>query len=204
MEELNRGDKESTVNTAGTVGTVSIIGAAGTVTVVAHCLLNPLTRVKGLHTISFQAEGPLIQLPCPETLYMGLDRWAVTRNQMDVPEFRRFCRSLIVHYADLLEMLAKKGYRIRILGVAGSPSCGVCTTSSGYTGGRVRECEHAHVAGRGIFMEELMEEMERRGVKVTAEEIRQDCLGKRMNEAEFESMPGIAPVQREGIDRFDS
>lgn len=143
--------------------------------VVAHCLLNPSTRVKGLRPLEFhlhpEAEGPLIQLPCPEALYMGLDRWAVTRNQLDVPEFRRFCRSLLTHYADIIEMLAKKGFRIRIMGVAGSPSCGVCTTSSGYTGGRVRECEHSHVAGRGIFMEELLAEMERRGVPFECEEV---------------------------------
>ena len=110
-------------------------------------------------------------MPCPEALYMGLDRWAVTRNQLDVPEFRRFCRSLIVHYADLLEMLARQGKRIKIVGLAGSPSCGVDTTSSGYAGGRVRECEHEHVPGKGVFMEELMVELERRGVAFRAEEI---------------------------------
>jgi predicted secreted protein len=110
------------------------------VAVLAHCLLNPYTRVKGLRPVSFRPEGPVIQLPCPEALYLGLDRWAVTRNQLDVPEFRRFCRSLILHYADLLEMLARQGTGIRIVGLAGSPSCGVDTTSLGYAGGRVREC----------------------------------------------------------------
>ncbi len=147
--------------------------------VVAHCLLNPATRVKGLKPVEFrlrpEGHGSIIQLPCPEALYMGLDRWAVTRNQLDVPEFRRFCRSLITPYADLLEMLAKKGFGIRLFGVAGSPSCGVCTTCSGYTGGRVQECEHAHPAGQGVFMEELLAELVRRGVKATAEEIGADC-----------------------------
>jgi len=132
--------------------------------VVAHCLQNPLTRVKGLQPIEFCQKGPVIQLPCPEALYLGLDRWAVTRNQLDVPEFRRFCRSMIIRYADLLEMLAKKGARIKIMGIAGSPSCGVITTSSGYSGGRVREAQHEHVSGRGIFMEELLAELVRRGV----------------------------------------
>ena len=141
------------------------------ITVLAHCLLNPFTRVKGLRPVQFRPEGPVIQLPCPEALYMGLDRWAVTSNQLDVPEFRRFCRSLIVHYADLLEMLARQGKRIKIVGLAGSPSCGVSTTSLGYGGGRVRECEHEHVAGKGVFMEELMLELERRGVAFRAEEI---------------------------------
>ena len=169
------------------------------ITVLAHCLLNPSTRVKGLRPVPFRPEGALIQLPCPEALYLGLDRWASTRNQLDVPEFRRFCRSLIVHYADLLEMLSRQGKRIKIVGLAGSPSCGVDTTSSGYAGGRVRECEHEHVTGKGIFMEEFMAELERRGISFEAEEAGHE----RMGESEFGSMPGIAPFRREEIDRFE-
>ena len=151
-------------------------GTSGTtrgpeITVLAHCLLNPSTRVKGLRPVPFQPEGPLIQLPCPEALYMGLDRWASTRNQLDVPEFRRFCWSLITQYADILEMLARQGKRIKIVGLAGSPSCGVDTTSSGYAGGRVRECEHEHVPGQGIFMEVLLAELEKRGISFEAVEM---------------------------------
>lgn len=138
--------------------------------VVAHCLLNPHTRVKGLKPLDFRPEPPLIQLPCPEALYLGLDRWAVTRNQLEVPEFRRFCRSLIKHYADLIEMLASKGAGIRIVGVAGSPSCGILTTSAGYLGGRVRESHHEHVPGMGVFMEELTRELESRRITFEARE----------------------------------
>lgn len=169
------------------------------VTVMAHCLLNPLTRVKGLEPLEFSPAGPTMQLPCPEALHLGTERWAVTRNQLDVPQFRQFCRSLIVHYADLLEMLAKEGVRVRVVGVAGSPSCGVQTTSFGYAGGRVHEAEHEHVPGRGIFMEELIGEMERRGIPYEAEEVGKKC----MNEAEFGSMPGIEPFMREERDRFE-
>ena len=141
------------------------------VRVVAHCLLNPLTRVKGLEPLTYRVEGPTVQLPCPEALYLGLERWAVTKNQLDVPEHRRFCRSLIMHYADLLQMLVRQGARLRVVGIAGSPSCGVNTTSSGYAGGRVAECEHAHVPGRGVFMEELLAELGRRGMAFHAEEV---------------------------------
>jgi predicted secreted protein len=139
--------------------------------VLAHCLQNPFTRVKGLEPISFRPKGASIQLPCPEALYLGLDRWAATKNQLDIPEFRRFCRSLIAHHVDLLEMLACRGVRIKIIGIAGSPSCGVATTSSGYAGGRVREAEHARVPGRGVFMEELLAELERRKVAFECEEL---------------------------------
>lgn len=139
--------------------------------VVAHCLLNPGTRVKGLQPRSYAPEGPVIQLPCPEAIYMGLDRWAVTRNQLDVPEFRRFCRDLLKYYADLIEMLSGQGARIKIIGVSGSPSCGTTTTSSGYEGGRVREAAHEHVPGMGVFMEELVCELKRRGVPFEMDEV---------------------------------
>lgn len=46
------------------------------------------------------------------------------------------------------------------MGLADSPSCGIVTTSSGYTGGLPRAAEHAHVSGRG-FLEELLAELER-------------------------------------------
>jgi len=60
---------------------------------------------------------------------------------------------------------------MHIVGLAGSPSCGVITTSSGYTGGLPGAAEHAHVAGRGVFMEELLAELTRRGVAFAAEEV---------------------------------
>ena len=141
------------------------------VSVAAHCLLNPLTRVKGLAPVTFRPEGPTVQLPCPEALYLGLSRWAVTRNQLDVPQFHRFCCDLIEDYVDLLEMLVHEGASLRVVGLAGSPSCGVITTSSGYTGGLPCAAEHAHVAGRGVFMEELLAELTRRGVAFAAEEV---------------------------------
>jgi predicted secreted protein len=52
-----------------------------------------------------------------------------------------------------------------------SPSCCVTTKSSGYTGGLVREYEHAHVSGRGVFMEELLAELEQRSMTVRVEEV---------------------------------
>jgi len=102
--------------------------------------------------------------PGPEALYLGLERWAVTPNQLDLPQFRRFCGGLIMPYADLMEMLGRDGVRFQVVGLSGSPSFGVATTSRGYSGGRAREQPHEHVPGRGVFMEELLAELERRGV----------------------------------------
>ncbi len=140
------------------------------ITVVAHCILNPCTRVKGLGPLCFEPASPMIQLPCPEAIYLGLDRWAVTRDQLDVPEFRRFCGRLLEPYADLMEMLSEKGYIIRIIGASGSPSCGAGTTTIGYSGGKVRAAEHEHILGMGVFMEVLTDELKRRGVSFKLEE----------------------------------
>jgi predicted secreted protein len=70
-------------------------------------------------------------------------------------------------------MMARKGATIKVVGIAGSPSCGVLSTSRGYTGGQVHEAAHAHVCGRGIFMEELLAELGRRDVVFRAEEVGQ-------------------------------
>ena len=54
---------------------------------------------------------------------------------------------------------------LEIVGVEGSPSCGVMSTTSGYTGGKIRPQDHSHISGMGVFMEEVAEEFERRGAR---------------------------------------
>ena len=132
--------------------------------VVAHCLLDPETRLAGLRPVAFAAEPPIIQLLCPEAGHLGLERWAVTKNQIDIPSYRRYCREIFAHHADLIEQFAKKGYEIEIVGVEGSPSCGIKSTTSGYTGGKIQPQDHEHVPGMGVFMEEVAGELEKRGI----------------------------------------
>jgi len=132
--------------------------------VVAHCLLNPLTRLKGIRPAKFSAEAPLIQLPCPEAGYLGLDRWAITKNQIDMPNYRRYCREVFAHQVDLVEQFAKKGFKIEVVGVADSPTCGIASTTWGYHGGKIRPEPHEHIEGKGVFMEEIESELARRGV----------------------------------------
>jgi len=132
--------------------------------VVAHCLIDPETRLAGLRPVAFAAEPPIIQLLCPEAGCLGLDRWAVTKNQIDIPSYRRYCREIFGHHADLIEQFAKKEREIEIVGVEGSPSCGISSTTSGYTGGKIRHQDHEHVPGMGVFMEEVAKELERRGI----------------------------------------
>lgn len=142
------------------------------VLVLGHCLLNPLARIKGAKPAApVEPKGAnIIQLPCPESMYLGMRRREVTKDQLDHPAYRRFCREIFTPLADMLEDLAANGVNIRIIGVPKSPSCGVTITSIGGEPGKVKEFHHTHVAGPGVFMEEIIRELERRGVKFEIED----------------------------------
>ena len=139
------------------------------VAVVAHCLLNVNTKVKGL--ARYQAVHPLVnelistghgivQLPCPEVAHLGMCRWGMTKEQYDVPAYRRLCEGLVQPVVDTLRALADDGCEIvGVWGMDGSPSCGAHMTCAGYVGGelesRVAEPVSSHVPGEGVFFSVL-------------------------------------------------
>lgn len=135
--------------------------------VLGHCLLNPLARVKGAKPAPpVDPKGAsVIQLPCPESMFLGMRRREVTKDQLDHPSYRRFCREIFTPLADMLEDLAANGFSIRIIGVPKSPSCGVRITSVGGEPGKSKEFHHSHAHEPGVFMEEIIKELIRRGVK---------------------------------------
>jgi predicted secreted protein len=140
--------------------------------VLGHCLLNPLARVKGAKPAPpVDPKGAsVIQLPCPESMFLGMRRREVTKDQLDHPSYRRFCREIFTPLADMLEDLAANGFSIRIIGVPKSPSCGVRITSVGGEPGKSKEFHHSHAHESGVFMEEIIEELKRRGVKFEIED----------------------------------
>ena len=142
------------------------------VLVIGHCLLNPLARVKGVKpALPIDTKGAnVIQLPCPEAMFFGMRRRKITKDQLDHPAYRRFCREIFTPLADLLEDLAAAGIKIKIIGVPKSPSCGVEITSVGGEPGKVKEFHHSHAPGPGVFMEEIIKELEKRNVKFEIED----------------------------------
>lgn len=154
------------------------------VAVLAHCHLNVNTKVHGLAAYA-AARGDLlrrlvdeeigiVQLPCPEATYLGIHRWGMTREQYDVPAFRRHCRALLAPVVDTLVALADDGCEIvAVYGVDGSPSCAVLSTCEGYEGGEIDLMLRgdappaAHpIAGRGILMQELADMLESAGLAI--------------------------------------
>lgn len=137
----------------------------GTLLVVAHCLLNANAKVKGLAPFGgamtevlfpfLEAGVGLIQLPCPECTFLGMRRWGMTSEQYDVPSFRAHGRQLLDPMVYQVEDALAAGYKVLgVLGVEGSPSCGVSFTCRGYQGGSCGEGKHEAYKspGRGVYM----------------------------------------------------
>jgi predicted secreted protein len=153
-------------------------GRSRRVVVVAHCHLNVNTKVRGLARYEgarADVIAPLIgqglgivQLPCPEASFLGMRRWGMTVEQYDTAAYRRHCRAILRTTIDTLRALADDGCEIEgVLGVEGSPSCGVETTCGGYTGGELEnavEQQADRIAGRGVFVDELRAMLEEAGL----------------------------------------
>lgn len=153
-----------------------------TVIVACHCILNPSAKVisqdaqaqaretalrKRALSAFVDKEIDILQLPCPEFTLYGPLRWGHVREQFDNVFFRGHCRRIlepvieqIVEYASHPERFQLAG----ILGVDGSPSCGVHKTCTGDWGGewggengaQRMPNQARETGGCGVFMEELL------------------------------------------------
>jgi len=144
---------------------------------VAHCLLNQNSKVgDGAHCAGvyspvvdvLRAKGWRIeQMPCPELAFAGLNRFWAVREQYDTAAFRRHCHKLATAVAGAIAARAGQGEEIVLVGVEGSPSMGVTITSSDpERGGRPTWPDGTPelTGGEGIFVEELHNELARRGI----------------------------------------
>ncbi len=144
---------------------------------VANCLLNQNSKVDG-GAVCPGVYPPVVrllreqgwrieQLPCPELSFTGLNRFWAVREQLDTLAYRRHCRRLAVAVAGVIELRVEEGEDVVLIGVEGSPSMGVCITSSDpRRGGRPSWPDGAPelTDGEGIFVEELRAELQRRGI----------------------------------------
>jgi predicted secreted protein len=138
---------------------------------VSHCILNPYSKAQGVlnekkleaarkaaETLLKDFETGVIQLPCPELLYKGLNRKPASRSSYDNPEFRKICREMADQVVKLVGEYEQNDVKvIAYLGVEGSPSCGVEWTHFK---------DDVSEKGKGVFTEALSEAMVNAGVKV--------------------------------------
>ncbi len=151
---------------------------------VANCLLNVNAKVEGIAEIGGAAPliGKLIekgygiiQLPCIEMAMFGTQRWGVVYQQCDFAGFRDKCRELLAPIVGQLLDYDRHGYEIAaIIGMDGSPTCGVNLTVEGSWGGEFNEVndylkkidEIKEAGHMGVMMEELASMLKERRLEI--------------------------------------
>lgn len=143
----------------------------------SHCILNSNSKVDGLSQyggmfteiidILGKEDIGVIQLPCPEIIVFGMRRWGHTKDQFDTLTYRKKCRYLLNDIIEQIYAYKKIGYDIiGVLGVNGSPSCGVNLTCrsdnwygnmSDFCNLNQSESEFEMKEEPGIFIEEFQQ-----------------------------------------------
>lgn len=161
--------------------------------VVAHCLLNNGSKLqsagnaikaeddlrKDFITLCVENDIQILQLPCPEVTIYGARRWGHCSNQFDNPFFKDHCRKILKPIIHQLQEYDKERefYEILgIIGVDGSPSCGVDYTykSDNWFGefsdratdliSDISSIERAEESG--VFIKILKEELEKSNLDI--------------------------------------
>lgn len=182
------------------------VKAGGKVAIVSHCLLNqnvkPYMRarypgvVPPVLDLLVRKGFAIFQLPCPEVSFTGLNRWSAVIQQYDTPKYRRHCRELAVQTVDQLAQYPQYGYRCVLLGIDGSPSCGIRLTGSsphwrGFPGSGAAGDRYPVAEGQGVLMQELLAEMGRRGLELPPA----IGVGLDIHGIDLESLPGQLEAQ---------
>ncbi|TCO69070.1 CD3072 family TudS-related putative desulfidase [Marinisporobacter balticus] len=106
------------------------------VIIFSHCILNqntvvnPLARAKGAYTSIVKKildlDIGIHQLPCPEYLFLGLDRKPMGKEEYDSYEYRKVCRKIACMSIKIIKEYINKGYEIvGMVGINCSPTCSI-------------------------------------------------------------------------------
>lgn len=159
---------------------------------VSHCVLNTASKVtegascditeeevarrKFLHK-AIEQDIHIIQLPCPEFNLYGASRWGHTKEQFDNPFYKDNCRRMLEPYILQIKEYINASHNFEVLGVIGidgSPSCGVNFTCCGDWGGELSShpdiksvIQGVHVkTEKGVFMEVLEKMLQENGIDI--------------------------------------
>ncbi|MDL1966199.1 MAG: hypothetical protein LWW90_05925 [Candidatus Desulfofervidus auxilii] len=140
------------------------------VALVAHCLLNQNAKVNGfaffpamvgeIVDLLKKHNYGILQLPCPETIYAGTRRWWYVRDQYDNPGFINLSRQILKPVIDQIKEYQKNGFKVILIGLDGSPSCGIRWSGSNNRWGGKPEIppgDYPVIREKGIFMRTLVE-----------------------------------------------
>ncbi|MBU5438819.1 hypothetical protein KQI42_12395 [Tissierella sp. MSJ-40] len=154
--------------------------------ILSHCILNDKSKVKKIEkdpnpdVLSFiqlliENDIGIVQMPCPELICYGLNRWGHVKEQYDHPHYRKMCRKLFLPILDqIIEYSANNYEVVALVGIYGSPTCGIYRTCSGKWGGELGsnpdiKSTISTVTGieeSGVFMEEIQKILEENNIEL--------------------------------------
>ena len=129
----------------------------------AHCVLNQNSVIREWE----RAEGAfndivkvildnnisIVQLPCPEFIFLGESRPPKTKEEYNTSEYRKLCSELAEKTINQMKEYLKHDYRIiGILGIEESPTCD-------------------SLGKKGVFMEEILNLLDRENIKLSSFDI---------------------------------
>ncbi|MCK4260132.1 MAG: hypothetical protein KAX49_14225 [Halanaerobiales bacterium] len=142
------------------------------IVLLAHCILNQNSVIKGWArargafptVIEFLLrEGiGIVQLPCPEQRFLGLQRPPMTVEEYDTLDYRNHCQKLLNGLMEELLNYREHGLElVGVIGIGNSPSC----------------CPN-----QGIFFIELQQQLEDNGFQINVISLPPDHQEDEMNE----------------------
>lgn len=159
------------------------------IVIVSHCILNTCSKVvyRGEETITKEEKNRekflkeilerkmhIIQLPCPEFEMYGGKRWGHSKEQFDNVFFREKSKRLLEPVLQQIkEYMSMDQIKILgIVGVDGSPSCGIHSSFSADWGGEISSIPNLEETLRGfryrsemgVFMEVFNEMLEKENI----------------------------------------
>lgn len=162
------------------------------IVILCHCLLNSNSKVSGLATFPGCSENlvcsiiktgaGIIQLPCPELSFLGPKRWGMTKEQYDTPMYREHCKEILSSIVQQVVAYNDDGYEIqKIVGVNGSPTCGITKTCFGYTGGELDKefTQYKDLKmndGKGVMIEVLVNLLKEHGLSFSLDAVDEETM----------------------------
>jgi predicted secreted protein len=134
---------------------------------VSHCLLNQNARAvdkerfsgpfKDLLEIFAESGIGIIQLPCPQLEFNGGLNRKLKHDSADSSSYRNSCKKVSSTLINQIENYIKNSYHVvGIIGVEFSSTCGVHQVQNG----------KKNVPGKGVLMEEIEKEMQKKNFQV--------------------------------------
>ena len=160
--------------------------------IVSHCILNNAAKVEQdeaelaeeykireeLMQLILKKDVQLLQLPCPEFIMYGSQRWGHVKNQFQHPFYMEQCRKILEPVLLQLQEYAQHVEKFHVLGIVsveGSPNCGYHLTCEGEWKGeigtdekRIQDIQKSlkMTENPGVYMEVLEKELQKRNMEI--------------------------------------